>query len=84
MSSAALSRLAMASSVASKACLSSAIMSARRVELMELASTVVSLEYLLDFLEILEVPEVPSSSASWLFSCLTLLRFLAKVPEYSL
>ena len=51
MSSAALSCLAVASSAASMACLRSAML-ARRVELVELASTVVSLEFLLGFLEV--------------------------------
>jgi hypothetical protein len=52
MSSAGLSCLAVASSAASTACLSSAIMLVRRVELVEQASVVVSFEFLLDFLEV--------------------------------
>ena len=52
MSSAALSHLVVASAESSRACLSSAIMSARTaVEPSVLASTVVSFEFLLDFLK---------------------------------
>ena len=46
----------------------------RRVELVELASTVVLLKSLKDCLEVSVWPEVPSSSNSWLFSCLILAR----------